>query len=85
MASSATKVSYSLASIAPTGRITSSAIPASKASRRPWKSWKPTSGSMWTLTIALGSFSAMASTSMPPIRESMAIGFLALRSSRIAA
>ena len=40
---------------------------------------------MWTLTMALGSFSAIASTSMPPMRESIAIGCLALRSSRIAA
>ena len=60
-------------------------MPASKASRRPWKSWKPISGSTWSLAIAVGSSSAIASTSMPPMRESMAIGFLAPRSNTIAA
>ena len=71
--------------MAPTGRITSAAMPASNARRRPWKSWKPSSGSTWSLIIAVGSSSTIASTSMPPIRESMAIGFLAPRSNTIAA
>ena len=74
-----------MASRAPTGRITSEAMPASNASRRPWKSWKPSSGSTWSIRIASGSSSAIASTSIPPIFESIAIGFLALRSNTKAA
>ena len=60
-------------------------MPASKASRRPWKSWKPISGSTCTIRIASGSSSAIASTSMPPIFESIAIGFFAERSNTKAA
>src|SRR3954452_408365 len=85
IASSAMKVSYSRASSAPAGRITSAAMPDSNASRRPWKSWKPSSGSTWRRTIAVGSRSAISSTSMPPIRESITIGARALRSKTIAA
>ncbi len=40
---------------------------------------------MWTIAIASGSSSATASMSMPPRRDSIAIGFFALRSSRMAA
>ncbi len=71
--------------MAPTGRITSSAIPESNASLRPWKSWKPSSGSTCSMRIASGSLSATSSTSMPPIRESIAIGFFAERSKTTAA
>ena len=60
-------------------------MPASKASRRPWKSWKPISGSTCSMRMASGSFSATSSTSMPPIRDSIAIGFLAERSKTTAA
>ena len=84
-ASSRTNASYSFESSAPTGRTTSSAIPASNASLRPWKSWNPSSGSTCTRTIASGSVSAISSTSMPPMRESIAIGCLAVRSRTIAA
>ena len=35
--------------------------------------------------IAVGSFSTISSTSMPPMRESIAIGFLAPRSKTTAA
>ena len=71
--------------MAPTGRITSAAMPASYASRRPWKSWKPSSGSTCSMRMASGSSSATASTSMPPMRDSIAIGCLAERSNTIAA
>ncbi len=71
--------------MAPTGRITSAAIPDSKASRRPWKSWKPSSGSTCSMRMASGSVSTTCSTSIPPMRESIAIGFLAARSKTIAA
>jgi hypothetical protein len=60
-------------------------MPDSKASRRAMKSEKPNSGSTCSLAIAEGSFSAISSTSMPPMRESIAIGFLAPRSKTIAA
>ncbi len=60
-------------------------MPDSNASRRPWKSWKPSSGSTCSMRIASGSVSATSSTSMPPIFESIAIGFLAERSKTIAA
>ena len=60
-------------------------MPDSNASRRPWKSWKPSSGSTCSIRIASGSVSATSSTSMPPMRESIAIGFFAERSNTIAA
>ncbi len=60
-------------------------MPASKASRLPWKSWKPISGSTWSIRMASGSCSATASTSIPPIFENIAIGFLAERSNTKAA
>ena len=80
VASSALNTSYSLASIAPTGRTTSASIPASYASRRPWKSWKPSSGSTWSVAIASGSSSATCSMSIPPLVESITSGALAERS-----
>ncbi len=43
------------------------------------------SGSTCTIRMASGSSSAIASTSMPPIRESIAMGFLAERSKTNAA
>ena len=60
-------------------------MPASNASRRPWKSWKPISGSTCSVRMASGSSSATASTSIPPIFENIAIGFLAERSNTNAA
>ena len=47
------------------------------------KSENPISGSMCVMRMASGSFSATSSTSMPPIRDSIIIGFLALRSKTI--
>ena len=43
------------------------------------------SGSTWRLTSASGSFSAISSTSMPPIRESIASSFFSERSRMIEA
>ena len=55
-----------LLSRAPIGRTTSASTPASKARRRAWKSWKPSSGSTCRRAIASGSRSATSSMSMPP-------------------
>ena len=46
---------------------------------------QPSPGSMWRLTIASGSDSAISSTSIPPIRETIARSFLAERSRMIEA
>ena len=56
---------------------------ASKASRRAWKSWKPSSGSTCRRAIASGSEAATSSMSMPPCVESMTSGRLAERSKTI--
>ena len=58
-------------------------MPASNASRRPWNSWKPSSGSTCRVAIAPGSSSATCSMSMPPLVENMTSGALALRSKTI--
>src|SRR6476619_4170792 len=53
--------------MSPIGRTTSASTPASKASRRPWKSWKPRSGSTCRRASASGVSSATCSMSMPPL------------------
>src|SRR3954462_4773970 len=58
-------------------------MPASNARRRPWKSWKPSSGSTCSVAIASGSSSATASMSMPPLVDSITSGAFALRSKTI--
>ena len=68
-----------------TPRTTSSATPASYASRRPWKGMKPTSGSTCSVAIASGVSAATASMSIPPRVESMTSGFFAERSKTTAA
>src|SRR3954468_22528916 len=85
IASSATNVPYSWCRNAPTGRTRSASTPASKARRRPWKSWKPSSGSTCSVAIAPGLESATSSMSMPPCVESMISGALAPRSKTIEA
>ena len=72
-------------SIAPTGRITSAAMPDSNASRRAVEVLEAEQRVHVQHPHRLGVLSATSSTSMPPIRESIAIGFFAERSNTIAA
>ena len=63
----------------------SSSTPASATRAPACASPKPSCGSMWRRTSASGSFSAISSTFMPPIVESIASSFLAERSRMIEA